>query len=514
MKLLNHIFPLFLLLPLLTSCEDWFSQAPESEMVREDFWKKKGDVESAIGACYRSLAEYGIVERLIVWGEGRSDNFLPGKSTETNLSLLLSANISPSNAYTQWGLFYTCINNCNTLLQFAPGVREADPDFSESELRQYVAEATAIRAFCYFTLARTFKEIAYTEQAYTDDSRSFMLPAAKGDSVCALMLSQLRAIEQDAPDYWSNNIPYNRGRITQRAVLALEADIALWLQRYEDCVSACDRFLALTSNPLSLVRSSAYFRDVFTEGNSTEGIWELQFDQNNQNGAVRDFYGLNTDCRLSSYDFSFTGTSSNLFLNQRDLRHQNAFVSSSGFYVVKKYIATRTNTQSLVARESDFQNGEPTCNWILYRLPDIYLMKAEALAELGSEANLQEAVRLCGLTYDRANPDLEAGSLTGQYTSQADVRNLVLDERQREFLFEGKRYFDLMRRIRREGSTEATISAYLMNKYIAMNVDRTTVTPKISDIDAIYLPINEEELRLDTLLHQNRFYETSNDITR
>ena len=141
-------------------------------------------------------------------------------------------------------------------------------------------------------------------------------------------------------------------------------------------------------------------------------------------------------------------------------------------------------------------------------------MKAEALAEIGGAANLEEAVDLVSYTYDRAHPDLEEGSLKGKYTNQSEVRNLVFDERQREFLFEGKRYFDIVRRARREGSVTALVNTYLLRKYVAMSLNQTTVLSKINDIDAIYMPIHQDELRLNSLLEQNAFYKTSEDISK
>ena len=47
-----------------------------------------------------------------------------------------------------------------------------------------------------------------------------------------------------------------------------------------------------------------------------------------------------------------------------------------------------------------FSFGDGSNNWIFYRLPDVYLMKAEALAEIGGAANLEEAVDLVSYTYD------------------------------------------------------------------------------------------------------------------
>lgn len=497
---------------LFTSCEDWFELAPESEMVLEDFWQKKDDVLSGVGACYRAMNEDAFIRRLIAWGEARSDNMIPGKSSEDNLSYLLSANINASNEYARWGSFYTVINYCNTVIKYAPQVMESDPDFSQTELDRYLAEVKAIRAFCYFTLVRTFKSIPYIEEAYFDDSRSFLKEQSSDTEVLDTLMADLKSIEEYALPEYTNDV-YTRGRITRKAVWALMADIALWQNNYQECITYCDKVLEDTENPLVLERASTYFPSVFFNGNSDESIWEIQFDNNTSNGAVNDLYGsANNDAKLSSYDYRASGSSS--LFTTKDIRQQNAFVEKDGFIMIKKYIAYRQNKNSETVRESDFAYGTGISNWIVYRLPDIYLMKAEALAELGGDDNLKEAVLLVSYSYDRSNPDLEAGSLVGMYSSQEQVRNLVFDERQREFLFEGKRYFDMVRRMRREGTPTAVINTYLINKYVAMNLDRNTVMSKLNDVDAIYMPIHDEEIRVNTLLEQNRFYEVSKDIIK
>ena len=137
-------------------------------------------------------------------------------------------------------------------------------------------------------------------------------------------------------------------------------------------------------------------------------------------------------------------------------------------------------------------------------------MKAEALVGIGTD--LQGALDLVSKTFDRANPDLGSGSLSiSNYNTQSAMRNLVFDERQREFLFEGKRYFDLLRRIRREdGKPANVVNAYLLKKY--SKLDNTTTKSKLSELNALYMPINVDELRANTALKQNPFYVTSSNI--
>jgi hypothetical protein len=92
------------------------------------------------------------------------------------------------------------------------------------------------------------------------------------------------------------------------------------------------------------------------------------------------------------------------------------------------------------------------------------------------------------------------------------MRELVFDERQREFLFEGKRYFDLLRRIKRSGNVSTIVTQYLIRKYASL--DQATVRSKINDKDALYMPVNENELKVNTLLKQNPFYIMSSDIDK
>ena len=74
-KILKY-FTIALLGVSFTSCDDFFELKPKNEMVLEEFWQTESDVLSVVGSCYRSMQEPGFMQRLIVWGEFRSDNLL------------------------------------------------------------------------------------------------------------------------------------------------------------------------------------------------------------------------------------------------------------------------------------------------------------------------------------------------------------------------------------------------------------------------------------------------------
>lgn len=523
---IGKISSLLLLVSLLagtTSCNDWFSTEPQSEMIAEDFWKDKNDVESALASCYRAMIEGSFVERLIVWGEARSENVMKGPNcnASSDLALLLSADLNAKNSYTQWSPFYTCINLCNILIEKAPEVCNNDPNFSETELRSYIAEAKTVRAFCYFTLVRTFNSVPFITESYTDDSRSYLAAQSSAETILTALLEDLHSVEYDARTLFENNVVYSKGRVTQKAIWALMADMYLWLNNYGKCVEYCDKVLGTSSNPLELVPNTGLAKSHFYRlylGNSTEGIWELQFDNDNNNNTVLSFFGNRSgelESQLNSNDLAIKERFASSASTPTDERWINSRWEYAGSSRIMKYVAyRRTDKVSVLRIDTDVMYYGSIFNWILYRLPDIYLMKAEALAEIGDAGSLEQAVNLVSYTYDRANADKGAGSLVGSYTTQDAVRDLVFDERQREFLFEGKRYFDLVRRIRREGQAGITniINKYLVNKYTGE--DATTIMTKLNDVDAIYMPINETELRLNTLLVQNRFYNVSSDMSK
>ena len=335
------------------------------------------------------------------------------------------------------------------------------------------------------------------------------------------LIQDLKESEDAAVSGYDNN-KYDKGRITQKAIRALMADMYLWKNDYAGCITYCDKILNDASLGLELEPSATYNKSVYVDGNSKESIFELQFDpQIISNYVIYEMYeksgiasggrsGYNT-YKLSSYDFMNKTT----LFGKTDLRGKNALqpMASGALFPIMKYVAYRNENPNGTVTENDYQFSMESPNWIFYRLPDIYLMKAEALVEQGDQSKLEEAFDLVTKTYYRANPDLSAGSLDfSSYNTQLQMRNLVFDERQREFMFEGKRYFDLLRRINRESDPSNVINTYVMRKYVSL--DQATALSRLNDIDALYMPINADELKLNTALVQNPFYVISSDIEK
>jgi hypothetical protein len=522
------------------SCSDWIEVKPKDKMVIEDYWQSASDVQSTLLACYRAMLEDAFMNSIILGGELRSDNVVEGGNDMSEEErLMYNANILPSNSLTKWECYYKVINYCNTVLDRAPAVVDIDPDYSKGMLNANIAEATAIRALCYFYLVRLYGDVPYITWPSMDDDQDFKIPQTNRDEILNNLVTDLIQAENTAARSWATS-SLTKGRITKNAVRTLLADIYLWQNRYQECINMCDKVLAEeltydeylnlmqtqmpTGNELVLVSpksrtitySGSYtFNQLFSYGNSTESIFELQFDpENNRNNRVETLYGYPEKAQHLTAAPLAEWSDPNLNVTtfgETDLRGKDSYMSKDGgVYRIFKYVGSSRTDGAGTSSGSSFysmKTASETPNWIIYRLPDVILMKAEALAELGGDDQLQQAISLCNRTYMRSNPSaLEADSLSFlSYPSQAAVRNLVFLERQREFLFEGKRWFDIFRRIRREGASTQIVTSYIARKF---TTNSGIVTSKLSVMDALYWPIHKDELLVNPTLKQNAYYQS------
>lgn len=238
-----------------------------------------------------------------------------------------------------------------------------------------------------------------------------------------------------------------------------------------------------------------------------------------------------------------------VFVNDHDCRYYtniytgDASGSATSGYVAK-YVYSRRQiydkadisgaTTTLPFATTPNYNSYPlyaTFNWIFYRLSDVMLMQAEALIELathdeyiamttddsgnrvpltdenGSQVYDENLIRAFSIIYavnrrsimDRktliTNPTAYDLDWT-RYQNRALLRDLCREERRRELMFEGKRWFDLIRYCRQDGSTK-----YLQSKVPAKSGGSVPVS-----FEALYWPYNKNEVKNNPNLSQKAYY--------
>ncbi len=607
----------------LNSCS--LDMLPLNDVVLENYWTDKSDVESVMASCYSGMQEGGYISSTIVWGEDRSDNIVAGQNVPGPLRDLMKGSIRTTNTYCNWAPIYNVINRCNTMLHYAPEVAKKDPNYTPSDLNVNIAECKAIRAISYLTLIKTFRDVPFTMEPSIDDNVDYRLPQTKFEVILDTLIKDIEGCKDFAPRKYSTKID-NTAKITRAAMYSILAELYLWRASdynltpseqndyYRKCIEACDWVIdfkiqqyknndiededlsklidtkvwsefgypLLSETGGSMYKCSSAFNSIFGTGNSFESIFELCYNSPSNtkiNEDVGFMYGgyddknksvtyvTANDQLMTSAPVGETFDNSKLFSTATDLRSILSFrYSEGGAYEISKYSCrsvdvdysgtepfTKYTTLSARANRSHSQMYP---NWIFYRLTEIMLFRAEAEIEIAAnldkaaaaeeeeqqpaegdnenegEQNDQEddvpanmrkaqkgadlqtaeelyddAFNLISAVYLRSNPAARTKStarpVRTNFKSYSDFSTLLMNERRRELLFEGKRYFDLVRQARREGNTGKFV--------LALNTKFTegggaAIAIKMKQMDFMYMPVLKTQMQVNLNLVQNSAY--------
>lgn len=263
-----------------------------------------------------------------------------------------------------------------------------------------------------------------------------------------------------------------------------------------------------------LLVSPAYDR-IFGLCASDETIFELEFDGDiNSNGAVFSMFGSGSggnfyvpESFITLYDAK-DWRRSTFITPEGEGEGDNSSEGGAEASVLKFVVRAsgpKTETDNKAARE--YQNsGECDANWIMYRKTDVMLMWAEAISLLTSPSaeQLSKAFDLVKAVNERSS--LEGSVLTE--VAPSALNDLVLDERARELAFEGKRWFDLVRKALRENGPEGIRDRISQKSSTSGN----TIKNRMNHVNNLFFPISERELKVNTLLKQNPAYKSSESI--
>ena len=567
-----------------TSCDDFLTIYPSNEITEEQFWEDRTDLESGIRGCWKQFISQDIMERMVVWGECRSDNFDLMTESWDDMKDLMNANLLETNSLFNWSAFYKTINFCNKVLQYGPLVVERDKSFTSEDWKPVEAEMKALRALNYFYLVRTFREIPFefkpigSEHDVKEHSgRQFM-----AEVVLDSIINDVEAVKDNGMRQYTNELD-NKGRFTRESIYTLLADMYLWRAAknaspdsvakygsksqddYQKVIEYCDAVLDMymerydrdnpmgggtssenNENPYHLIRMNAnggtqdvvddVYDEIFVQKNSRESILELQFDGSTNSNTC--LYNYRSNNGLYRHRDNNTGllqasapcqtvtrnidNTSGLF-SQSDIRRWQSLVYTEAgqrVYSIGKYTYQSITHDNLEDNSEGTENafiptGSFSSNWIIYRLSDVLLMKAEAITRLDAPTTeqLQDAFNCVTMILYRSNPsvttDRDKLSFT-DYQEPSQLFDLVMRERRREFFGEGKRWFDLVRMAEHDGTTTNMLTL-LLTKY-ATNTN--AVRAKLASMNSLYSPVYENELKVNPNLHQNPAWEKEETIER
>lgn len=365
----------------------------------------------------------------------------------------------------------------------------------------------------------------------------------------------------------------NSSRFTRQALYAMLADLYLWKGDWDNCIDCCEYVdsikrmeyetlyaekgiscnITLMADKYPLINGAdndgqcgRAYNEIFGKGNSFESLFELPFGTDKSSSFVSTYYnGSNpTVGRVKAYSSIAKIGSNNLFKSGYDTRfYEDMLSSSSGSgYGIMKYVyqtmsyKIQTGNIQVTSTQNEGrpgavrgQNGASP-NWIVYRYSEVLLMQAEAKImkaksygstglsdSLNTVKNtlLKEAFDLICAVNDRAicksvnNVTQEALSFDS-YSTDDVLEKLLFEERQRELLFEGKRWFDLVRQALRNNSPKDVYTA-VKGKYTG---NTKSVEIKFSNPYGLFLPINKDEIKINDKLIQNSAYQLSDEAIK
>lgn len=514
----------FLLAGMMSSCNDWLDILPNNEQVTDNYWKSKEDVEAVIASGYYYLRQ--AVPSFIIWGEVRGGTIY---TTNTAAAYLQNFNITPSNTVCNYASVYKVIGMANSVLKYAPSVMTEDDTYYASIMNSHLCEAYFLRAYCYLLLVKNYRDVPLVVEAYVNDDAEYSTPKSTEAEIIAQVKQDVKdaiatgAAKTEYEDtdglYWTS-----KGRATRWALYALMADACLWNHDYDECIQYCNNILDVEENDFSnrprFISNPSQWFEIFYPGNSNESIFEVQWESSSKY-AQSNNYGSLFAINASSV-YKYTDYAVGKLIEETDEALANT-VDREGrigrmLYCSYKSLATNQldyakQSQLFVwkYKGTDVVAGDPRpqedANFILYRVAEIILMKAEALIMKG-ESSWASAVELINTIRRRAS--LNDLDIVVEETDEKTMLEAVMHEREMEFLAEGKRWYDLLR-VARYDHGDGVYRQWFVDEVVEGN--QTTkdewIRSVLLDENAWYMPIPYSEIEINPELVQNPYYGTT-----
>lgn len=442
MKNISKIIGLFILAisgSLLSSCSDFLNPDPESLYTTTTFYTSQSDFQLAISAVYAAQQDVfdgdtGYLHFLIA----RSDD---SNSVNTNLysdgAEIFTDNSNSTCLTNIWESMYVIITRCNSIL-----IRIDDVAFDDEATKADIkGEAYALRAWAYDNLGKFFGGVPLIVDAEYTTAETYAIARSTQAETFAQAVSDYKAAIALLPEEWSAD---DAGRITQYA-----ADAALGrLYMFMDEPANAKPYLEAVINSGIYSLAENYedcFTDAYDNDVTKDRVWEVQYI----GGLTGEGQGFSESCMPEGYTgdegYALRGASSAMQVStdlvsayeSGDYRQtiatsdQITGTGAAGYTWCTKYSRHQYQPQS----GTDWANNLP-----IIRYSDVLLMYAEAIN--ATEGPTSEAVGYVNDVRERAKLD-DLTSL--QTASEASLLTAIKQERRVEFMYEGLRWFDLVR---------------------------------------------------------------------
>jgi len=409
---------------LLSSCGKWLDVQPEDKLTEKQIYGTPAGIAEAINGLYLKLgsnALYGqnlTLDKLDLFAH-RYNAFATNSKYYSYVHHNYTDESVKASIEEIWKGLYTVVGNAN---QFMDNLKKQPPVLSESQQKQYMGEAMAIRSLAYFDLLRLFgpvyannptaAAIPYYETVSANVG-SF-LPA---NEVLGFILHDLDQaiiyLKNDAIVQQNGTENHNSYRLNLYAAMALKARVLLWSGTAEDKAQA----LTLAKNVIAVSAKFPWVTNAAATGNAADAdrIFSTEILFGTFNSKL---YNLQNSLFSSAItDLNILATGANNYVdnvyegNQGDYRFVYSWpLPSGGSVTFRTFIKYQDMANTALSRRYTIS---------LIRLSEVYYIAAECETDpVRGLAYLNTVRQKRNIALDLTNPALLRPELTKEYLKE------------------------------------------------------------------------------------------------
>jgi len=500
----NIIYTFLLAVVVLSGCNKALENDSTRAVGEKNMWNSVEDARAGIMGVY-ALTRSALSDNNGHWiyGDVRPAEFASPKRQD--LKAIIGNNLNASypvvESLSDWTRFYAIVNGANVFMENAAHVKENDKRYSDNNMTVDIAQARFLRAFAYFYMVRIWGDVPFIISS--NEGKFENKPRESQAKILAWVEQEILRAAADLPFVYSGNDVqqpgnyYNEDRnrwggalATKVTAYAVLAHVAAWNADYPNV--------------------SKYAKFVEDNYGKTGGGYTSVTDLSNSNGFFynknnRQMFGFNSD--YGHIDGAATGHIEELTLAEPILtksvpdiylpkdsilkyfnlaKDERFAIDTLGESKFDRYFTNLNGKYPIFSKIKVIQGGGTDPNFryftsalIFTRLEDIVLLRAEALSVLGDQIgalNELNNVVTRRITADNDSP----------YSTSDDLIKVIFEERHRELLGEGHRWYDLIR-----------LNKIRQNDARFMNLINS---------GGIYWPISRKLLSQNNLLTQNPYW--------
>lgn len=492
----------YMLIPLLlTACDSVLDVEPEIKTTYTNFFKNEKDAAALLYSLNANLRS-ALLEDIPHETVGTIVDKIGGGYPQSyeDVRNLVPASYSKGKS---WAIYYQTIYSANVILDNAYRFE----DISEERLEYYKRQACFVKGLCYFLIARQWGDAPIVPN-------STIVAAFPRESVDKVLAEAIRNAEiaLDLPEF-EDLVDETGAKIISKqygckgAVSALLANIYAWRAGlfgekadWEKAEQYCSSIINGETGFYELAEDPEEVCEKVMKRNSDEGIFEGEYYFSDNPDFPNTPY-VATSCYIGypfyldqlptdEDTFEIYKSTVKKMYGTGDRRldayfiHDDIINEETGDVIpVDKAFLIKWNHPIYEERWDEHDYLWQDVNRVVWRLADIMLLRAECRARLGAANAADDLNEIRRRAYGNRDHDYKA--------SEGDLRYIIFKEREKELLFEGHRYYDVMR-----------------NGYWKTELTEVFVEMSQSEFDrgAQYYPVGRAAFTNNDLMRQNEYW--------